>query len=393
MQSPERFSNLPAYSFTRLRALLDGQPPGADPIAMSIGEPKHPFPHWVNEVLAEHVAEFGKYPPNPGMPELLETIAKWIAWRYGAQVDPERQVMVLNGTREGLFNSALALSPELKAGQRPAVLTPNPFYQVYGVGALGSGADPVFVNATAETGFLPDYAALPVEVLNRTSVAYLCSPANPQGSVASKSYWAELLALAEKYDFYVFADECYSEIYRETPPPGAIEVAHEIGSNPERVVIFHSLSKRSNMPGLRAGFVAAGPEAMERIKRLRAYAGAPVPLPVQHVANRAWADESHVEENRAQYVEKYAIADAVLGKAPGYSSPKAGFFLWLPVENGEETTLKLWRETGVRVLPGAYLSRDTTAGNPGQGYIRVALVAEKDEMQRGLERLRDCLYG
>lgn len=210
--------------------------------------------------------------------------------------------------------------------------------------------------------------------------------------MAGGAYWRDLIALAEKHDFRIFADECYSEIYRDTPPPGALQVARDMGADPERVVIFHSLSKRSNLPGLRSGFVAGGPHCIARIKQLRAYAGAPLPLPLQQVAAKVWADEAHVVENRALYAEKFAIADTVLGNVPGYQPPQAGFFLWLPVDDGEEAALTAWRETGVRVLPGAYLARDTDAGNPGKAFIRVAMVAPKQEMQRGLIKLRDCLY-
>ncbi len=210
--------------------------------------------------------------------------------------------------------------------------------------------------------------------------------------MASEDYWRTLIALAEKHDFRIFADECYSEIYRDAPPVGALEVAARMGADPERVVIFHSLSKRSNLPGLRSGFCAGGKQSIARIRQLRNYAGAPLPLPLQKVAEKVWADESHVIENRALYHQKYEVADRILGKVPGYASPQAGFFLWLPVGDGEAAALKLWRETGVRVLPGAYLAREVGGKTPGEGYIRVAMVAPTQEMQRGLTLLRDCLY-
>ncbi|NDW32228.1 MULTISPECIES: aminotransferase class I/II-fold pyridoxal phosphate-dependent enzyme [Roseobacteraceae] len=390
---PERFSNLPAYAFPRLRALLDSFEPGGEVIHMTIGEPKHAFPAFVGEVLAESVHEFGKYPPNEGTPELRATIAAWIARRYGVTVDPDTQVSTVNGTREGLYNAAMALCPETKNGQQPLVVMPNPFYQVYAVAGLSVGAEPVYVNATEATGHLPDIAGLPEDVLARTALVYLCSPANPQGAVADQGYWQTLIALGEKHDFQILADECYSEIYRGEAPMGALQVASEMGADPERVVIFHSLSKRSNLPGLRSGFVAGGPESLRRIKQHRSFAGAPLPLPVQRVSERAWADETHVEENRALYLEKFELADRIFGNVPGYMPPQAGFFLWLPVEDGEAAALKLWKETGVRVLPGAYLSRDTEAGNPGKGFLRVALVASREETERGLTRIRDCLYG
>lgn len=391
MAFPERFSNLPEYAFPRLRALLDHHQPGGEPIAMTIGEPRHAMPPFVAEVLNGALDGFGRYPDNNGTPELLAAIGGWLKRRYGVEIGPER-LMALNGTREGLFNAAIALSPEEKNGHKPVILTPNPFYQVYAVAALTVGAEPHFIPATAATGHLPDFSSLAPSVLDRVTVAYVCSPANPQGAVASRDYWADLLTLAEKHDFRIFADECYSEIYRETPPPGILEVARQMGADPERVVAFHSLSKRSNLPGLRSGFVAGGPQSIKAIRQLRAYAGAPLPAPLQAVAAAAWADEAHVRESRALYQKKYRIADEVFAGLNAYMPPEAGFFLWLPVADGEEAALKLWRETGVRVLPGAYLSRDVGGENPGAGYIRVALVAGEDETRRGLTLLRDCLY-
>ncbi|PCH65462.1 MAG: aspartate aminotransferase [Rhodobacteraceae bacterium] len=392
MNFPERFSNLPAYAFPRLRALLDHLPPGGPVEQMTIGEPKHKFPQWVTDVIVENAAGFNNYPNNDGTDELRGAITDWLARRYDVTLDPATQVMALNGTREGLYNAAMALCPETKNGQQPVILTPNPFYQVYMVAAISVGAEPVFVPATAATGHLPDFASLSPKVLNRVTIAYICSPANPQGSVAGRDYWADLIALAERYDFRIFADECYSEIYRNDPPPGAMQMAHELGADPERVMIFHSLSKRSNLPGLRSGFVAGGPQSISRLKHLRAYAGAPTPSPLQAAAAAVWADEAHVVASRELYQEKYQIADQVMGTVQGYQGPEAGFFLWLPVDDGETATLKLWQETGVKVLPGSYLAQGEPGQNPGEGYIRVALVADKDSTQRALISLRDCLY-
>lgn len=392
MVYPARFSNLPEHMWPRLRALLDVHQGGGTPINMTIGEPKHAFPEWVTNKIVEHAAGFNSYPPNEGAQVLRQAICGFVQRRYGVALDPELHVMALNGTREGLYNATMALCPETKNGQRPAVLMPNPFYPVYRIAALSVAADPVLVPATAETGHLPDFQSLPVEVLNRTTAAYICSPANPQGTVAGRDYWRELIALAEQYDFKIFADECYSEIYRDVQPPGAIEVARDMGADPNRVVIFHSLSKRSNLPGLRSGFVASGPENMREIRQLRNYAGAPLPLPLQMASAAVWNDEEHVIENRRLYVEKYEIADRVLGNVAGYVSPTAGFFLWLPVEDGEAAALKLWRETGVRVLPGGYLAQMSGGVNPAQGFIRAAMVAPKAETARGIELIRDCLY-
>jgi N-succinyldiaminopimelate aminotransferase len=392
MQLPRRFSDLPEYAFPRLRRLLEGTAPGGPELAMTIGEPKHALPAILAETVAAHAHEFGRYPPNEGAPELRAAIAAWLARRYGVGVDPDTQVIALNGTREGLFSAGLALSPETKGGARPAVLMPNPFYQAYGAAALAAGAEPVPVPATAATGFLPDYAALPPALLDRVTLAYICSPANPQGAVADADYWRDLLALAERHDFRILADECYGEIYRDTPPPGALAAAKAAGADPERVLVFHSLSKRSNAPGLRSGFAAGGPQAIAALRQLRSYGGAPLPLPLQRAAAALWSDEAHVEASRALYRAKFELADRVLGNLPGYASPQAGFFLWLRVGDGEAAALRLWRETGVRVLPGGYLGRATATGpNPGHEYIRVALVAEAAAVERGLEAIRSSL--
>jgi len=393
MKNIERFSDLPEYAFPRLRALLDGHAPGGEVIHMSIGEPRHGFPDWVGEVIAGHSGEFGRYPPNDGAPELLEAVADWIFRRHGVRLSPDR-IMVLNGSREGLFNACLALCPRhAGGGRRVAVLVPNPFYQVYAAAALAAGAEPVYVPVTAGTGFLPDYASLAPELLDRVGVAYLCSPANPQGTVAPRDYLADVIALAERHGFPLFADECYSELYAGEPPVGALRVAAEAGVSPERVVAFNSLSKRSNLAGLRSGFVAGGPEAIARLRRLRAYGGAPPPLPLQRAAARIWGDETHVDANRSLYREKYRLADSLFASAPDYRPCAAGFFLWLRVGDGEAMALKLWRETGVRVLPGAYRGREVNGFNPGGEYIRVAMVAPIGELERGLNRLRDCVYG
>lgn len=392
MQFPARFSDLPEYAFPRLRRLLAGVTPGGPEFAMTIGEPKHPMPAMIAETVAAYSHEFALYPPNDGTPELRAAIAAWTLRRHGVAVDPETQVIPLNGTREGLFNAALALSPEAKNGARPAVLVPNPFYQAYGAGALAAGAELVAVPATAETGFLPDYAALPPALLDRVTLCYLCSPANPQGSVAGEAYLAALVALAERHDFRLLVDECYSEIYPDAPPPGSLAAAEAAGADPERVTMFQSLSKRSNAPGLRAGFAAGGPRTIAALRQLRAYGGAPLPLPVQRAATALWQDEVHVVESRALYREKFALADRVLGNLPGYRAPEGGFFLWLCVGDGEAAALRLYRESGVRVLPGAYLGRETgTARNPGAAYIRVALVAAPEAVERALVAIRETL--
>lgn len=392
MKTPARFAQLPPYAFPRLRALLDPHMPGGQPIALSIGEPTHPTLPGLAQIIADAAAGFGKYPPNEGAPELLRAISGWIARRYGAEVGPG-QLMVLNGSREGLFAAAQALCPEEKNGARPIVAMPNPFYQVYAVAALAAGAEPLYLPATPATGHLPDLDALSAQTLDKIAIFYLCSPANPQGAVASEAYLARLLALAEHHDFVVFADECYSEIWRNAPPPGVLQVARDTGADPERVVVINSLSKRSNVPGLRSGFVAAGPRSIGLIRQLRAYAGAPVPLPLQVASTALWMDEVHVEDSRALYVRKYALAEEILGDLPEVVIPEAGFFLWLPVPDGEAAALALWREAGVRVLPGAYLARAVAGHNPGLGFIRVAMVGDEGPMAHGLRAIRHIIYG
>ena len=384
----ERFSELPEYPFARLRALLGDQPPGASPIDLSVGEPTHAFPACVVEAVLEHGSDFGRYPSNSGEAGLLRAASDWIERRYSVSADPDTQFVALNGTREGLFNACLALCPDRKNGRRACVLIPNPFYQVYAAAALAAGAEPVYVSAAEETGFLPEFERVPKEILDRTAVAFICSPSNPQGAVASRAYFEKLVGLARKHDFKVFSDECYSEIYRREPPAGALQAA---GADVETVVVFHSLSKRSNLPGLRSGFICSGPEAIGRFKWLRGYNGASLPIPLQMAAERAWREESHVAESRERYRRKYALVDEIFAEAEGCSTPEAGFFLWLPVADGEATALQLWQEDGVRVLPGSYLAREVDGVNPGQDRIRVALCAPEDQLRSGLEKVRKTL--
>ena len=389
---PERFSNLPAYPFVRLRNLLDPVKSEHSALAMTIGEPTHAFPSWVVDIITQNASGFNRYPPNDGTPELRSAISSWLAWRYQVDLDADKHIIALNGTREGLYNASMALCPETKNGAQPIILTPNPFYQVYMFAALSVGARLEFVPATRETGYLPDYTALPPEVLNQTALAYICSPANPQGAVAGEGYWKDLIGLAEKYDFKILADECYSEIYRNKAPVGAIQIASEIRADPERVLVFHSLSKRSNLPGLRSGFAAGGECSITQLKTMRAYSGAPLPLPLQRAAEAVWTDENHVVKNRALYREKFNLSDDILGNIAGVRTPEAGFFLWLPCCDGEQAAMKLWQEEGLRVLPGRYLSQDVHGENPGHNYIRVALVANKAHTEQALLKIRRCLY-
>ena len=384
-----RLDLLTDYPFQRLADLLHGVAPGKDPLILSIGEPQHRPPAFVAEILTQQQAGWGKYPPMNGTASFRAAAADWARSRFGlAHLDPERHLLPLAGTREGLFQVA-QLVLDAARPDKNLVLLPNPFYQVYAGAALIAGGEPVYVPATLESGFLPDFAALPPGLLDRVALAYFCSPANPQGAVASAGRLKQLVELARAHDFVLAADECYSEIYGASPPAGILKACEELGSDYGNVLAFHSLSKRSSAPGLRSGFVAGDAELIQSFARLRAYGGASVPLPILAASEALWRDESHVEENRALYRAKFDLADHILGGLQHYRRPAGGFFLWLDVGNGERMTRLLWRETGVKVLPGAYLGRPDRVGrNPGDAYIRVALVHDLDATERALLAIR-----
>jgi aspartate/methionine/tyrosine aminotransferase len=383
-----------ASPFQRLARLLDGIEPGAAPLDLSLGEPKGLIPTFLGPILQEHLSEFGRYPPVKGIPVLRESIARWMWRRYPAlagAIDPEAHILPLNGSREGLFSAifpALARKPHI---ERPAVLIPNPFYQAYGAAAAASGAEPIFLPSTAETDFLPDVEAVGEELLERAVALYLCSPSNPQGAVADRDYLATAIALARRFDFMLFADECYSEIYSDVPPPGALEAAFAADGSFANVVTFNSLSKRSGLPGLRSGFVAGDPAFIAPFARFRNVACPQVPLPIQHASVAAWSDEAHVVEGRALYRVNFDIADAVLQGRYGYRRPRGGFFLWLDLAahgGGEAATKTLWKGCGVRLLPGTYLAREGASGvNPGRNHVRVALVHAPHTTGEALERI------
>jgi N-succinyldiaminopimelate aminotransferase len=375
--------------FVRLAELLADIKPGKPPINLSVGEPQHAIPPFVGQILAAHLNDFGRYPATKGTERFRGAVADWLARRYrlARPLDSESEILVLNGTREGLFLGAIAA--KRMAGPRsgkPAILIPNPFYAAYGAGAAAADCEAIYLPATRETGFLPDLDALDEALLARTVAMYLASPSNPQGAVADRSYLERLAALARRYCFLVFADECYSEIYTEYPPAGMLEAA---GPDLENVAVFHSLSKRSNLPGLRLGFVAGDKTFLARFLELRNVAAPQVPVPLQEVAIAAYGDERHVEENRRLYAAKFDLADEILGGRFGYERPPGGFYLWLDVtaHGGDEAAaVKLWGEAGLRVIPGAYLARERN-GNPGAGYIRVAMVQDKDTTAEALHRL------
>jgi aspartate/methionine/tyrosine aminotransferase len=379
----------------RLRELLDGIPPGKPAISLAVGEPQHPIPNFVAPVIAAHVNEFGRYPANKGLDEFAQAVAQWLGRRFTLDrpVDPATEVLVLNGTREGLFLAALAARNWVKPRQgQPAVLIPNPFYAAYAAGAVAADCEPVYLPTTRETGFLPDLDALSVDLLARTVAFYIASPSNPQGAVADRAYLSRLTALARRFGFLVFADECYCEIYSNGAPPGMLEAA---GADFANVAIFHSLSKRSSLPGLRIGFTAGDRSFMQTFLELRNIAAPMVPTPMQHVAIAAYNDERHVAENRQMYREKFDLADQIIGDRYAYRRPPGGFFLWLEVAaqgGSEAATLALWREGGLRVVPGRYLAREQKDGsNPGADYIRVAMVQNKEITSEALHRLVEVL--
>jgi N-succinyldiaminopimelate aminotransferase len=377
--------------FVRLRELIDRFPPGQSAISLAVGEPQHPIPPFVGPVIAAHVNEFGRYPANKGLDEFGVAVAGWLGRRYDLPrpVDPASEVLVLNGTREGLFLAALAaknwVTPRVGP---PAVLIPNPFYAAYAAGAIGADCEPVYLPTTRATGFLPDLDALDDALLARTVAFYIASPANPQGAVADRDYLLRLTALARRFGFLIFSDECYCEIYSEKPPAGMLEAA---GADFANVAVFHSLSKRSSLPGLRIGFAAGDRSFMQAYLELRNVAAPMVPTPMQHVAIAAYNDEKHVEENRRLYREKFDLADQIIGDRYGYERPAGGFFLWLDVSahgGSEAVALKLWREAGLRVVPGRYLAREQADGsNPGTDYIRVAMVHNNEITAEALHRL------
>jgi N-succinyldiaminopimelate aminotransferase len=375
--------------FVRLAELLADIQPGKTPINLAVGEPQHPIPAFVGPVIAAHLADFGRYPAGKGTERFRRAAADWLSRRYrlDRSPDPEREVVVLSGTREGLFLAAVAAKRWTKPRKNPAILIPNPFYAAYAAGALAADCEPVFLDATAETGFLPDLAALTGDLLARTVAFYLASPANPQGSVADLAYLRKLAGLARQHGFLVFADECYCEIYTRDPPPGMLEAAR---GNFGNLVVFHSLSKRSNLPGLRVGFAAGDGRFLASYTDLRNVAAPQVPVPAQEVAVAAYADESHVEANRRLYAQKFDLADQIVGSRYGYRRPAGGFFLWLDVGahgGSEAATMRLWREAGLRVLPGRYIGREAGGRNPGADYIRIALVADRETVSEALHRL------
>jgi aspartate/methionine/tyrosine aminotransferase len=384
-----------ASPFQKLADLLAPLQPGASPINLTVGEPRHPVPTFVGPVLAGEIAGFGRYPPIKGTPEFRSAVAGWLDRRFGlgGRIDPENEVLPLSGSREGLFFAALEARRVKKPGlANPVILLPNPFYQAYAAGAVAAGCEAVMLDAGAESGFLPDLGAVDPAILDRAVAVYYASPANPQGAVASREVWRRVIEVARRHDILVFADECYSEIHREgLPPAGVLSVALETPERYAGIVAFNSLSKRSNLPGLRCGFAAGDAGFLKPWAAFRNMAAPTVPVPVQAVAIAALADETHVAENRRLYDAKYAAAERILAGRFGHTTPPGGFFLWLDVGaqgGGVEAALRLWTEGGVRTVPGAYLCGPGADGiNPGERWLRVAMVENLEATEEALARI------
>lgn len=388
--------------FSRLRHLLEGIAPGhARPIDLSLGDPRETMPGFVADRIKEAEALFGRYPAIRGTDALRGAIAAWLDRRFhlaGDQaVDPAREVLPCNGSREGLFYATLPAVGRKATSRRPAVAMCNPYYQAYLGAAIATGAEPVFLNATAATGQLPDLEELAGDgpLLDRMAALFLCSPANPQGAVATPAYIARALELARRHDFMLFLDECYSELYADVPPPGGLEVAARTPERFRNLVVFNSLSKRSNLPGMRSGFVAGDGDFLDTLAEVRNLIAPQMPGPLQHASAAAWSEEAHVEANRLAYRAKFDVCDAVLGNRFGYRRPPGGFFLWLDMSHfggGGHATVTLWKRAGVKVVPGAYLAQAGRDGtNPGDPYVRVALVQPPEAVREALERIVSVL--
>jgi len=381
--------------FLRVTELLAPYQPAKPLITLSLGEPQHPVPDFVGPVLAKHIGDFGRYPIAKGIEPFRRAAAAWLSRRFGLprEVNPETELLVLNGSREGLFFAALVAARYVGERRgRPAILMPNPFYPAYAAGAHAAGCEPIYLPTTVANGFLPDLDALDEATLSRTVAMYIASPANPQGAVASKPYFTRLKKLADRFGFLIFSDECYSEIYTRSAPGSMLECA---GTDFSNVVAFQSLSKRSNLLGMRVGFAAGDRKFLAMFHELRNVAAPQVPVPLQHVAVAAYSDEAHVEENRRLYRIKFDLADQILGNRYGYFRPSGGFFVWLDVSGiggDEAAAIRLYRDAGVRVVPGSYLARQQPDGsNPGAGYIRLALVADSESTAEALHRLVEIL--
>jgi aspartate/methionine/tyrosine aminotransferase len=401
MFNPRLADVLSDYPFARLNTLIaDVKPPAHLPmINLSVGEPHGALPAFARKILADEVEGWGKYPPNQGLPDLNLAIVEWLNRRYRLApglLDPARHVIPTAGSKEGVYVIATVATPQQKGRGKPVVSIPNPFYQAYYGGAVLAGAEPYFANADVSTGFLPDVDRIDEATWQRIAVFYLCSPANPQGAIASLDYLQKLIGLCRRHDAVLALDECYAEIYTREPPPGGLEAALAMdetgGKDPFRnVVVFHSLSKRSNAAGLRSGFMAGDPKLVAMLLRWKTYGGVQIPLAIQKASAALWREEGHPVETRAWYARNFRIAEQILHNRFGYFTPGGGFFLWLDVGNGEAATRKLWAEAHLKVLPGAYVCRETDGVNSADRYIRVALVHDDKTTREAMTRLAAVL--
>lgn len=387
------FHRLHTYPFERLARLREGiSPANLAPINLSVGEPKHPVPAFILEEMQRNLADTGKYPTIRGIPALREAARDWLIRRYRLppdSLDPEVQILPINGTREALFAIAHCLIDS--NAPDPVVVTGNPFYQTYEGVALLAGARPWYVNTLETTGYLPDYAGVPASIWEKTRILYLCSPNNPTGEVIDQAGYEKLFALADRYGFTIVADECYCEIYRDelNPPLGILQACVAAGRNDfARVITFHSLSKRSNVPGMRSGFVAGERKLLDLFYRYRTCHGCTMPLYAQKASIVAWNDEQHVIENRHLYREKFDAVLEILNPVMKVHNPPASFYLWpeTPIDEVEFTRL-LYSTQNVQVLPGSFNARETDGVNPGARRIRIALVAPLDECVEAANRI------
>ncbi|KLT73171.1 succinyldiaminopimelate aminotransferase [Neisseria arctica] len=383
-------SQLKPYPFARLREAMQNcnAPEGIKPIPLHIGEPKHPTPKVITDALTEALPELSAYPLSAGLPELRQACADWAARRYnGLQLDPDTEILPVLGSREALFSFAQVVLAH--KDDKQAVISPNPFYQIYEGAAFLGGADIVFANCNAPR-FLPQWSQISESDWQRAALVFVCSPNNPSGNVMQKEDWEELFNLQDRYGFVIASDECYSEIYFDgNKPIGCLQAAAELGRSNKGIVMFTSLSKRSNVPGLRSGFVAGDAELLKAFLLYRTYHGSAMSIPVQRASIAAWNDEAHVEENRRLYQEKFDKVLPILRQSFDVNMPDASFYLWLKVPGGDDLAFakNLWEKAAIQVLPGRFLARDGVDGNPGEGYVRIALVAGVEECVAAAETI------
>ena len=390
-----KLASLHPYPFQRLATLIHDITPAPKPaILLSVGEPKHEAPGLALEKITAHIQSVSVYPTTRGLPALRAAIAEWATKRYSLNkisLDPERHVLPACGTREALFSISQTVVNAC-AKPTPIVILPNPFYQIYEGAALLAGAEPYYLNTVTETGYKMDFASVPADIWKRTRLVYTCSPGNPTGAIISKEEYAQLIELAQRYDFVIASDECYSEIYfdEDSPPPGLLQIADELGIEDYRhCLVFNSLSKRSNLPGLRSGFIAGDGQLMHELLQYRTYHGCTVPSLTQHTSIAVWADEAHVRANRVLYKEKFKAVLEILRPVLPVEQPQAGFYLWLKTSFDDEAFTKdLFSRENVLVLPGSYLSRHAHGTNPGHNHVRMALVAGLDECKEAAYRMR-----